>query len=440
MNILDRLIVFVDPSSNELEFNRIMSSNLQERIIVLESKKPFAAQLLHRLYFQKKLKRTLVLAVGETRTVEELVEAISVPFIIIAAGSSIWLRSTNQTDKSNLEAGYTYQQFSAYRDKEALQLEFTNEILPSEALLPTIETEKIGVLIAQIESYDLTAGCLMDMRKQTYKNFEVYVLDDASSDSSMVSLFCEFPEVTIIPVVTRASYCLGYNIIAKYAIMDCCDYIFILNNDTKDFSKNLLTNLKNSFLTEGVGIASPKIIDFAGGQTHWRPRKWLGMQLDIATEGYMLPAAIWSELDGFNNSYLVYCEDLELVNRLEQIGKTQHLVTDVCFSHLGNGTTKKMIFITVFPFIRNMIWVLRKYFGRRIPPSLVKLAWQKVLAVMRSKYKKNDAIELKTFVLVWIYAIAGFLAGIFWGPKRNEPNAVGAHLLKTNEKIVYMLK
>ncbi len=389
------------------------------------------------LYKNCLLYKNLTLSKSEVRCFDDLLYLINKEFLIVTSDNES-IERFSKIKNENLCGVLTYSSF-----KRSYAYNLTQEIeTQSRAACGILEEKspKIGVLLRQWDSESITSTCIKSLLEQNYSNFEIYLLDDNSSDWSPLNLFINYDEVTVIPINSRAEYCLGFNIAANYAISDKCEYLFIVNNDTKNFSSNLLDELQKSLTYSHVGIASPKVLNFDGIEIHWRPRKWLGIPFDIATEGYMVTSTLWVELDGFNNSFFRYCEDLELVKRIKLLNKDQKLLVNASFEHQGNGTTWKLVFIPVFYYMRNMIWIQRFYNYEKLKFEHIKNALKKMKDLNKRKLKISSNVYFIAYLKIWTYTVIALIFGVITKPRRNNVNDISDHLKKIGNSLIYRLK
>jgi len=115
---------------------------------------------------------------------------------------------------------------------------------------------KINIIIVTHNSEKDIEECLMSIYKQTYRNFDIIVVDNASSDKTLERAR-QFPNVKIISNPRNVGYSGGNNI--GYENTDG-DYITILNPDTivdKNWLSELMKTLANNVK---VGIVTPKVL------------------------------------------------------------------------------------------------------------------------------------------------------------------------------------
>ena len=294
----------------------------------------------------------------------------------------------------------------------------------------TPKREKLGILMIQFDAYKLTKDCIESLLKTKYRNKKIYLLDNASEDYSSLELFLNYPEIIIISSISRTSYCQGFNILADFAARDNCKYLFITNNDTKGFSYNIFEELIKN-LTARIMIVSPKILDFTQKDIHWRPRTKFGMQFDIATEAYLISTAIWRKVGGFNSNFIMYIEDLDLLQRIWKIGGQSLLVTNVKLNHLGNGATKKLIFIPTYYYLRNLIWVQKN--------RKDKTFFDLIYYFTSSFYKRFSSARFKHKPLIIFYSLLAFVSGLVLNSTTFPQKSLHTTLLNSKTEFRYKI-
>lgn len=90
----------------------------------------------------------------------------------------------------------------------------------------------IYIIIPVHNRKEFTKNCLLSLRKQTYKDFKIVVIDDGSSDGTAEMLANEFPEVHVIKGDGNLWWTAATNLGVRYALENGTDYILTLNDDT----------------------------------------------------------------------------------------------------------------------------------------------------------------------------------------------------------------
>ena len=131
---------------------------------------------------------------------------------------------------------------------------------------------KVGIVISNYNGWQDTLVCLDSLQKQTFTDFEVILIDDASPNDSVAQLQNKLPPNTVfLPQERNVGFAAANNIGMRRALDDGCDFALLLNNDTSvrpDFLETLLAE------TPAGAVSCPKMlfmdppdkIWFAGGE------------------------------------------------------------------------------------------------------------------------------------------------------------------------------
>ena len=113
-----------------------------------------------------------------------------------------------------------------------------------------------SIVILNYNAGDLLLKCVESVVKTNYKNFEIIVVDNMSSDNSHLQCKKKFENIQLIQNIKNYGYCEGNNIGIRHANGD---YIIILNPDTiveSDWLKQLIF----AYEKFGDGLYQPKIL------------------------------------------------------------------------------------------------------------------------------------------------------------------------------------
>ncbi len=201
----------------------------------------------------------------------------------------------------------------------------------------------IKILILNWNGSALTIQCLTSIEKLTYGNFSTMVIDNASTDDSIASIHKIFPSVEILAMDKNYGFGPAYNLAFKHLRISPSDYVLILNNDTT-LESNLLEKLLegvDKFGTEHLYcpmihyLDYPDRIWYAGGIvnlpmgiiTHAGLRHQdRGLYTKIVQTGYATGCCIFvssktiQDLNGFNEEFNMYVEDVDLSLRGIELG------------------------------------------------------------------------------------------------------------------------
>jgi len=227
--------------------------------------------------------------------------------------------------------------------------------------------------------------------QRTKRPFEVILVDNASTDSSLEIVRENFPEVKVIENSENLGFARGNNQGIEAA---AGKYILTLNNDTElkqGFLEEILSNAEGS--AEDIGMWAPKIlsledkslIDSAGGlliygnglaKGRGRLEKDRGQY--ETTEEVFIPSAcaalyranMLEEIGGFDADFFAYCEDTDLGLRARLAGWKTIYVPGAVVYHFYSGTSGRYTPFKAYLAERNHLWVALKNF----PLSMLLLA------------------------------------------------------------------
>jgi GT2 family glycosyltransferase len=244
--------------------------------------------------------------------------------------------------------------------------------------LPTI-----SVVIPNFNGKGYLEGCLSSLATQTYRNFEVIVVDNGSSDGSVEYLETSFPWVRVAKIKENKGFAGGANEGIKQARGE---YILTLNNDTLADRRFLECLIKPMEMDTSVGMCASKMIllndkiDSTGirislsGAAYDRgfSNEDHG-QYDFQEEvfGPCAGAALYRKkmLDktgSFDEDFHLFMEDVDLAFRARLAGWKCIYVPEAKVHHFHGGTAGFRSDICVYYGNRNIIWYVLKDYPLRL--------------------------------------------------------------------------
>jgi hypothetical protein len=140
---------------------------------------------------------------------------------------------------------------------------------------------KVSIIILNWNGVEDTMECLESLKKITYPNYEVIIVDNASSGNDVNILREKYGEyIHVIANDKNSGFPEGCNIGMRHALGKGTDYLLLLNNDTIVDPAFLTEMVKVAESDPSIGIIGSKIyyyyfpnrIQSAGGKIIW----WLG--------------------------------------------------------------------------------------------------------------------------------------------------------------------
>jgi GT2 family glycosyltransferase len=181
--------------------------------------------------------------------------------------------------------------------------------------------------------------------------YEIILVDNASTDGSVLAVQLSHPTVEIIPLDQNVGFAKANNLGAKQA---SGRYLLILNSDTEVPEKALekLVELKKRH--PDWGIVAPLILDpdgslqlswgrdlhlhtelflkyFAEMVSRWRYKRKKG-RMDrsvnwVSGACFLIEGSLYRQVGGFDEKFFLYAEDADLGKRVRQLGKEIRLTS-----------------------------------------------------------------------------------------------------------------
>ena len=254
--------------------------------------------------------------------------------------------------------------------------------------------EKIGVVTVTYNSDKVLQPFLSDLFAQSFHNFNLYVIDNASEDKTLKILDdLNDNRVNQIRNHSNIGVAAANNIGIKKALEDKCSHILILNNDI-EFSNSLFKDLLVSIKKENCSMMTPKImyhsdkdiIWYAGGgfkksngylpyhtgfNENIKNNNYQSLYVDYASTCCLLIKKDVFETIGYmDEKYFVYFDDTDFLFRVKKEGVHKiYYDSQITLFHKVGSLTKSLTkefersYRTHFFLkqnIRNHIYFLRK--------------------------------------------------------------------------------
>lgn len=266
---------------------------------------------------------------------------------------------------------------------------------------------KIGIIIINYNSTEYTLKCLNSLTKQLSKEvMEIVVVDNHSTDKRLDEIKKKFPAVTLLLNQENLGFSEGNNVGIRYVLKRGCDYILLLNNDTRVAPGFIDALLLQSQKIADKGILCPKIyfengsethkdrytkdqigkvIWYAGGIIDWKNMLASHRGVDEVDKGYyesfektdyatgcamFIPKLCFDRVGLLDQKLYLYYEDLDFCRRAFKKGFFSYYVPSAVMWHAnavssgGTGSDLQSYYIT-----RNRLLI-----GMRYAPWKTKLA------------------------------------------------------------------
>lgn len=228
--------------------------------------------------------------------------------------------------------------------------------------------KNIALSIVEFNTKDLLENCLKGIFKKKWQNnFEVWVIDNNSSDNSVKMVAEKFPEANIIENSKNLGFGAGHNLSLKKTK---ADYYIVLNSDTEIYDNTLdeMVNFMEKNRLCGIGSCNVRGFDDKlqpnGGDLPIGAAliNWL-FNLEIIGLRYpsfhrndaeyykkshevgwvsgnfmIIRKEALDSIEGFDERYFMYFEDVDLCYRVKKHGFTVMINPSVSIRHLSGGS------------------------------------------------------------------------------------------------------
>lgn len=237
---------------------------------------------------------------------------------------------------------------------------------------------KISVLIVNYNAGARLKRCLDCLDEQTFTDFEVIIVDNASRDRSIETARQSDQNFQLIEAGENLGFAAGNNLAAKNATGE---WLALLNPDAyarPDWLAQFAAALEKYPHTEAFGSLQlmaddTSLIDGAGDVYHALGVAYRGGHGSPAHEApgegaCFAPCAaaafyrhdVFERLGGFDERFFCYGEDVDLAFRMRLAGGRVVQLKDAVVLHEGSGVTGRESEFTVYHGNRNRIWLSYK--------------------------------------------------------------------------------
>jgi len=190
-----------------------------------------------------------------------------------------------------------------------------------------VDAPTVFIVLLNWNGLSDTVACLDSLGELEYPNYEIVVVDNASSDGSEAALRARYPNLTVLQSGANLGFAGGNNVGLRYALAHGAAYAWLLNNDTL-VERDALTELVAKMQREpGLGLCGSTLLYEAQrgtvqalGGAHYN--RWLGTVRHLGQhEGW--PQTVDEAEVEQRLSYLIGASMLASKAFLERVGLLQ---------------------------------------------------------------------------------------------------------------------
>jgi GT2 family glycosyltransferase len=234
------------------------------------------------------------------------------------------------------------------------------------------------VIIVNWNGKELIGECLDGMRRQTYRDFSIVMVDNGSTDGSVEYVAHAYPEVTIIQLKKNYGFCLANNLALEEVETE---YVVLLNNDVvaaPDWLGCLVAAMKaypqaGSATSKFLYYDRPDVIDRAGdgysragagvlrgrGEPagRYNRREWVFGACGGAS---IYRTRMLTDIGFFDPNFFIINEDVDLSFRAQLMGYRCLYVPEAVVYHRASRSIGYDSPKSVYYGHRNLEWVYLK--------------------------------------------------------------------------------
>ena len=245
---------------------------------------------------------------------------------------------------------------------------------------------EVLVVIVNYNAGGMLARAVDAMKRQTFSDYRLVVVDNASSDDSITRMNGANPGVEVLLAGSNLGFAAANNLAVRS--FPGSRWIALLNPDAfpePDWLQNLVDAARNhsdvaAFASRTVDASDGELLDGAGDAYHISGRYWRRGYRCSASKYYREPEEIfsacaaaalyartaWQQVGGLDEDFFCYGEDVDLGFRLQLAGYKCMYIPAAIARHYGSAVTGNRSDFSTYYGQRNLLWV----YVKNMPPIL----------------------------------------------------------------------
>lgn len=246
----------------------------------------------------------------------------------------------------------------------------------------------VSVIIVAYESSPVLTRCLLQLKAQTFADFEIILADNGSTDGAAKIAAKADPSIVFLDNGRNLGFAEANNRAARAARGR---WLALLNPDAfaePDWLEQLMAATAahpdtEAFTSLQLAADDPGLLDGAGdamtlmglpyrmGYRRARPATIPAGEVFAPCGAAMLVRRdVFLDLGGFEPRFFAYCEDIDFGYRLRAAGGRVRLAPEAVVAHVGSSTLGARSDFALFHGFRNRLWC----FARNTPSALMPIA------------------------------------------------------------------
>lgn len=275
---------------------------------------------------------------------------------------------------------------------------------------------RVSVVIPTWNGADLLAHALRSLAAQTFRDFEVIVVDNGSTDGTMELLSREHPDVRVVRFDENRGFAAAVNAGIRASRGEI---VVLMNNDTEADPRWLEALVAALDHHPEVASCASKILDFHDRTLVDSAGDRIGIFASQIGHGepdgprfaeprYVLTAcggaaayrrALFDDVGWFDERFFAYFEDVDFGIRVRFAGHRCLYVPDAVIYHRGSVTARRVSSRTFYLRMRNACFLFFQYMpARRLLWAPLVLAWPFACALIEGAPLRAALRALVDFV------------------------------------------
>ncbi len=205
---------------------------------------------------------------------------------------------------------------------------------------------ELSIIIVTYNNANWLPDCLTSLQAQIFTDYELIVVDNASSDNSIALVQKYFPDSKVFALDENVGFSKANNLGVKNAHGN---RVLLLNSDTRMCSPGFLSSFLKEQQKNQLDICNPLILNAQGVD----PLAGLYMGMDIV--GFPGPSPklfyidgcclltykhVYERLGGLDEDYFMYSEDIDFSWRARLLNLRLGICRSSAILHYGGGSTE----------------------------------------------------------------------------------------------------
>ncbi|KKP71847.1 MAG: Glycosyl transferase family 2 [Candidatus Moranbacteria bacterium GW2011_GWE2_35_164] len=237
---------------------------------------------------------------------------------------------------------------------------------------------KVFIIILNYNGKNILKNTLESVYKINYPNYQVVVVDNASTDGSFEEARLLFGKFNFIKNNYNAGFAAGNNVAIKWSLEKMADYVFLLNNDAITEKDTLLNLINEAEKDSDVGILSPivykeskKKIWFSGGRINWLKMRSEHVNNIKKTQyitgcAMLIKKEVFKKIGLLDEKFFLYYEDADFSLRATRNKFKLKIVPSAKVFHLERSSENLnkiyyLVFSGILFFRKNSNYPMRAY-------------------------------------------------------------------------------